>query len=82
MNREERREIAMRVRRGIASEEEQDLFGRLGKARGQSGWHPHKAYLVALRAIPIRPVPEDGPSALAKYRREMNARKRARRARR
>lgn len=74
MNREERRQIAMRVRRGIASEFEVKLFGHLGKARGQSGWHAifvtfaHKEIIRALRAMPTL------------TRRERNARKRARRA--
>lgn len=77
----------MRVRRGIASEKEEVFFGRLGKARGQGRGHTHKEVITALRAMPIRPDPEDHskelyPKVCAQYRRVMNARKRARRARR
>ena len=41
---------------------------------------PHKEYIAALRAMPVRPKPEDAVD-LAVYRRVMNRQKAERRAR-
>lgn len=80
MNRVERRQLAMRVRRGIASARDHIVLGYLKSIGISSGRTRHKVVVAGLRSMDI-PPDQDAPEHDA-YRQARNARKRVRRLRR
>ena len=76
-NRHARRAALARIKQGTFSRADLDLMSTVPPPE-----RDHAEEIAALRALPVKPDRDFPPGAAEKHRREMNARKRARRARR
>lgn len=68
MNREERRQLAMRMRRGIATPQEVEAFTKKRGDRGRGGWGGGSGYYIMPDGA-VSPVPKEGARILRRHAR-------------